>query len=210
MRKLYVFPLGLATMMLLGAAAATATLTPGPFIYPGRSITTDQLQLLEVDRLNSSDDYKILFGPHPNSTDPVTYVIDKDPNGNWQVTLSGPGFIYMVGVRPYGGTDGGSATSDGSIIIIQRTKVGSDVVHRFYYLYRTDPAHQMKVHNKRPASDKQEDAAVFQYVEKVGDAGTLSDPMDLSAPEAGDKLAFVQQVVNIADANGLDLPPVMP
>jgi hypothetical protein len=208
MRRLYVFLLGLATMALLGAAAATATLTPGPFIYPGKSFTTDQLQLLEVDRLNSADDYKLLFGPHPDSTDPVTWVIDQDAAGNWQVTLSGEGFIYMVGIRPYGGTDGGSATSDGSIIIIERTKNASGtVVHRFYYLHRSDPLHKMTVQNKRPASNMQDGAGVPQYVEKVGATGTLSDPMDLLAAGAEDELAFAQQVIDIAEVNGLDVPP---
>jgi hypothetical protein len=204
MRKLYVFPLGLVTMMLLGAD--TIKLSSGPLIYPDKWFDTELLMLLEVDRENSADDYKLMFGPHPDGTGPMSAKVNQDGSGNWQVVIGANGFVYMTGIRPYGGTDGGSATSDGSIMIIERAGTPSAPIHRFYYLKRkVGSTQEMHVTNSSPTSDKKDIDTLYRYVEKSAITNDLLGPV-LPIMSDQDRRVFVARVIEIAEANGLDLP----
>jgi hypothetical protein len=196
--------LGLAAIVLLGADTLTPTLRNGPLVYPNKWFDTELLMLLDVTRQPSGDDYHLMFGPLPSGSGPMTAMVGQDASGNWQTTIRENGFIYMTGIRPYGGTDGGSTTSDGSIMLVERTvNALGTAVSRFYYLYRTNPSHKMRVTNASDPNDKKDNAAPYQYIEKIGN-GNLSNPLNIqvNSPEYD----FVERVVDIAKVNNLAYP----
>jgi hypothetical protein len=194
--------LGLAAILLLGADTAKLK---GPFVYPDRWFETHLLLLLEVDREDPDEDYDLLFGPHPFRTQPMRAKISQE--SDFQVTIE-EGFIYMNGVRPYGGTDGGSSTSDGSILVIERTAdyLGT-AIHRFYFLHRDEPTHKMTVKDKAPTGDTEDGAGINQYVEKIG-TGTLSDP-EFIEPDT-DQFRFIDKVLKLAEMHGYTTPVTWP
>jgi hypothetical protein len=188
-------------MMMLGADAVT--LRGSPLVYPDRWFETELLLLLDVDRENSPDDYKLMFGPHPNGSGAMTAKVEQDGDGNWQVLIGANGFVYMTGSQPYGGTDGGSSTSDGSIMIVERTEDQGNAVHRFYYLYRKSSSHKMDVEITLPPGDTSSTAKPGEFVEWNPVTGKLDGPTTISGSA---QQSFVDKVIAIAEANGLDLP----
>jgi hypothetical protein len=184
--------------MVLGGPV---TLTPQ--INPGKWFNTEMVLLLTVNPPGANNDYRLLFGPHPDGSGPARAMINQDAAGNWQVTVRDNGFVYMTGVQPHGGTDGASTTSDGSILLVERTEDAlGQSVHRFYYLDK-GASGKMTVTNKVDPANKRDLQEANKYVEKIG-FGDLS-PIKAIVP-GSDEDDFVQAVIAIAEANGLDTP----
>ncbi|MHC4965841.1 MAG: hypothetical protein ACYTGE_13085 [Planctomycetota bacterium] len=214
MRRLCLLLLGVSVAVLLGAETLTLT---GETL-PVESFTTEEDMLLKVDRPKSSADYQLFFGPHPIATgdpnhldfgQPASAKIEKK-DGNWRVTVSNNGFIYVAGIQPYGGTDGGSATSDGSVLVVERTRESATrSVHRYYYVSRWDPSHEMTVKTEEAVPGTHNVGSLHQYLEIVvlGGDYSINGPNDISSASQDIK-DFVNEVLDRADAKGLGAPSV--
>jgi hypothetical protein len=249
-RHLVAVTVGLALLGFTGIAMSGpeefVSITGGLIQLTEKNTTTVNLTF-RVGRWKSAidqDGFQVLLGPIPKTlniptvTDDVEFSIQNTPfkvtdDPRLQMVLEGgSGFVYMAGVQPYGGTDGGSSTSEGTFMIVQRlekpriesettteietgteadtetdTETGKDVYHRFFRLLGTKP---VDVHNSAVATDTKTISGDFEYTYRLND-GDLQ-PVD-SIPSDGatedddiEIREFVRAVLALAKQAGLPTP----
>ena len=180
-------------------------------------VTNIELRLL-ISRWKTtteSESFQVLVGPAPGSDEAVTFTIANtpfietvfDPALGLEL-VEGSGFVYMAGIQPYGGTDGGSSTSEGTITLVQRKvepnpdgEEGDTIVHRRFF--RLHGAKKVFV-RETPAGLPKEIRDNAWHIE-IAPAGGLSDPKQLSTA-AADIQSFVAQVIGRARKAGLPTP----
>lgn len=185
----------------------------GGVIALGKPYATNVNLVFRVSRWkdgNQLEGYRILLGPKPGSEGPVHFTIRDEasllvPGGtNLQLQLTGgSGFAYMAGVQPYGGTDGGSSTSEGTIMLVQRAKVAgsadppADAYHRFFRLRGTE------IVKVRASSGAEKEIAADGWYVEIDTNDAIADPKPI---ESDDIATFVAAVISLAEAGGLPTP----
>jgi hypothetical protein len=129
-----------------------------------------------------------------------------------QVVLTdGSGFIYMAGIQPYGGTDGGSSISDGTSMLVQRQALpGDQTFHRFF---RLESDHTVRLRNVPELQQMPIPfTADYRYFDRV--ISTQNKPgfgvqKSIPAKDHDDAIgtrAFVKAVLERAHAANLEVP----
>jgi hypothetical protein len=194
----------------LGQSSDTARIIGG-MLMPNQVYTIDVRVTLEVVSW-SGPGFKALIGPLPGAAPGVvtkfsaSQVDDGTGNFDIELVLQGQdGFVYMSGVQPYGGSDGGHSTSDGTTMVVQRITLGGTTYHRFF---RLDGPKNVDVTNEEIAGDERPIKKVHQYIEKVS-GGTLDPPVFIpKSTEADPKnlRQFITDVIEMAQDAGLPTP----
>ncbi len=193
-------------------AGDTAQITGGIVDYNRKYRIGAHLKF-RVTHTTTGDDFDALVGPLPNAGVGAYTVFEAEENLTGGVTkinmaISGQdGFIYMSGVQPYGGTDGGSAAGEGTTMIVQRITIGGTIYHRYFRLEATDP---VNVTNCDDPLDTKTIAQNYKYVERTN--GDLSNPILIPTrndPDPNGIRRFVMDVLFLAyKAEILPLPTI--
>ena len=195
-----------------GQTSETATVTAGMLVH-NREYATGLNLIVDVTR-SVGPGFRALVGPLPDAVEGESTVFEVHevmtgsqekvrldlPNANENAA----GFIYMAGVQPYGGTDGGSATGEGTIMVIQKITDGN-TVHRFFRLESAKKVHVVDYSNPPNERFIKFD---WRYVERVGN-GSFSDPITIPVQGADDPdevRLFIAAVLQLATTAGLPTP----
>ncbi len=115
------------------------------------------------------------------------------------------GFVYMCGVQPYGGTDGGSAKGkgegEGTSMIVQRITVDGTIYHRFFRLVAEDNVNVYDV-DKPPKTV--EITRNYRYIQRTN--GELSGMIPIPTAQHDQIYQFVVDVLGLAAGAGMAVP----
>jgi hypothetical protein len=188
----------------------------GALVDLNRTYETDMNLKLRVEWWGTGglEGFQALLGPEPGTTGST--VKFKITNSQFTSTSSealqlvlvdGSGYLYLVGIQPYGGTDGGSTTSDGTSLIVQR-KIDEDdedtVYHRFFRLEADEDDQVWATIDGAPPLPALDHN--FRYRETVvtdGQQGALGNEQHITPDPIKD---FVEDVLALAKSAGLPTP----
>lgn len=206
----FVGPVAAALLVsLLGMAppqvTETAQITGGSFEL-NRPYKVGLNLKLKVTR-SSGSNFDSLVGPLPNATVGTATTLAANqvgtPTGNRvDFVLSGDGYVYMSGVQPYGGTDGGSATSDGTIMVVQRVTAGGSTYHRYFRLKATRDVDVTGVNPPSSATITLDN----HYVEKTTGGSLSAQQIPIPTAQGDPIKTFIDDVLALAAGAGLPVP----
>ncbi len=198
-------------VLLTGSAPAQADhdaiITGGSFEYNRKYRIGPHLKFQVTDH-TSGDHFEALVGPLPNAGVGSYTVFEaiKDLTGadeEINMAISGQdGFVYMDGVQPYGGTDGGSTTGEGTSMIVQRITIDSTIYHRFFRLVADD---NVNVYDVEEPPNTVALVANYTYVQRTNgplSARPIAIPTDPNDPI----YRFVVDVLGLAASAGMTVP----
>jgi hypothetical protein len=189
----------------------------GALVELDRTYETDMNVKLRVEWWGTAglEGFQALLGPEPGTTgSTVKFQITNSqftstsPDALQLVLLEGSGFLYLTGIQPYGGTDGGSTTSDGTSLIVQR-KVNApqtQVTHRFFRLDAYGASNVwVTIDGSSPLPRLVEDFSYRQRVVTIGVPGSypLEDEVEIVP---GPIKTYVNEVLALAKSAGLPTP----
>ena len=198
-------------VLLTGSARVEADkdskITGGTFKYKREYPIWLHVKFRVTDH-TTGDHFDALVGPLPKAGVGSYTVFEaiKDTTGADQeinMAISGQdGFVYMSGVQPYGGTDGGSAAGEGTSMIVQRITIDGTIYHRFFRLVADDP---VNVYDVEKPPNTVALVANYTYVQRTN--GPLSEtPIDIPT-DPNDKIhRFVVGVLGLAAGAGMAVP----
>lgn len=189
----------------------TGVLTPGQPIQNVNSplplnqpiTVTDTYLRIEVTRSGSGQPYEVLFGPDPITGGSATMkIVTSIIDPTYKDIYLESGILVMSGSRPYGGTQGGSATSDSSYLVVRKLATKG----RFFYLDDGGGCGPMKVDNADKSDHK--DVAVDHYVDVADAVGPITwPPKDILALSPKDPIiGFLWRVIDLGDQAGFTKP----
>lgn len=161
--------------------------------------TTDAYLKIQVSRSDHTS-FDILLGPDPDTGGAASGYVYGSPSLELYVLQ---GVAYFAGTRPYGGTTGGAATSDGSIFVIQKRAAGVD---RFAFLDKQAAATYLRVSN-RLATPTVADITYVERYRDVTSSGNILPEVNFQDVPAKDPFGrFLVRLIDLAKAAELPRP----
>lgn len=216
-----------AFMISIGAVRATPptqfiSYSRGP-IELNKTYTVDEDVTLVISWWKSDtkiESWHALVGPFPTAGSVTFKVVNSQFHDAQNQTMSaalqvvltdGSGFVYMMGIQPYGGTDGGSSISDGTSMLVQRQPLPTN--QTFHRIFRLESDHTVKVRNVpelQPAPlTFTADYRYFDRVTSTNNSPGFGGENSIPAKDHDDAIgtrAFVEAVLARAHTAGLDVP----
>lgn len=191
-----------ALALAQGGAAMYASWTEQPAVIGAILPVNTEIQtsidlVFRVSRYPDKG-YWVLVGPHPTGSSVAKFTIKTRNSGNAALISIADGYGYVAGDVPYGGTDGGTATSDGSIFAIEATQGGVD--NYFFLDSNSYPPGRMTVTDGTGVSQQ----AVMNERIEIDANGHVQAASTI--PANGTQRNFVDYVVGKAREAGLLIP----
>jgi hypothetical protein len=213
-----------AALLALAAIQGGASAFPDPpvehvrvtggLVELDKAIQTDVDLVFRVTRWVNGrlEVYDVLFGPDKITPNAPALAKGKFRQVGTQVDFQmEEGYLYMAGTKPYGGTGVGTATSDGTIIVVRRNfdRGGGVRVDRFFLLGNRMKAgtgqSRMTVHTSS-TSNQTNAGAIDEYFDVVISSGALEGPTTIPT----NSVTFINFVVERAREAGLEAPAGWP
>jgi hypothetical protein len=157
--------------------------------------------------------WQAILGPEPGTTGTVKFKITNSQFTSTSaealqlMLIEGSGYLYLVGIKPYGGTNGGSTTSEGTSLIVQRKIDEEDETKVYHRYFRLEADQGDDVWAKRAIDTSPSDLDPnFRYQEMIvedGEPGNLGNNEEIVGSALED---FVEDVLALAKNAGLPTP----